>query len=198
VWLNGQDIAGGPAANRGLYVGSFRTTSTTTTCDSGGMAGGILVGARRFLWNQYNRDLAPLSVLSNSAGYAYNSTTWRLVGATSFPFGCHEVLSGQEDTWIDLRLECMGYLASMPNPMWVGIGRNSLTAPLANTASIAAYNAGASAIYSPISAQHCALAPLGYTFYAWLESAQATGTCLFVHQPSGQALPSGMTGWWWR
>jgi hypothetical protein len=198
VWLNAYNIAGGPAANCGLYVGSFRTISTTQTCDSGGMAGTDLVGARRFLWNQYNRDLAPLSVLSHSNGYSYNSTTWRLVAGQSFPSGCHEVLSGQPDTWIDLRLETVCYLESSPNPMWVGIGRNTLTAPLANTANIAAYNASASGIYTPASTQHRALAPLGYTFYAWLESAQATGTCLYVHQDPGQPLPSGMTGWWWR
>lgn len=51
-----------------LYLGTFRATATTTTEDS---------NAKRFLFNQYNRDSRRLYVQEATGSWAYTSAAWR-------------------------------------------------------------------------------------------------------------------------
>jgi len=50
------------------YLGTFRTTSTTTTEDS---------ETRRFLWNMYNRTRKNLTMIKTTATYTYTTIAWR-------------------------------------------------------------------------------------------------------------------------
>lgn len=56
------------------YVGTFRTTSTTTTEDS---------AAKRFLWNASNRVSRVMAVPHTTDNYTYSTATWRQANADS-------------------------------------------------------------------------------------------------------------------
>lgn len=58
-----------------LYLGTFRTTSTTTTEDSYG--GAHQAGGKRFLWNYYNRALRAIAVKDTTDSWTYSTATWR-------------------------------------------------------------------------------------------------------------------------
>lgn len=62
-------VKSGAATRR--YVGTFRTTSTTTTEDS---------VTKRFLWNYYNRVPRYLAKQSAATSWLYNTGSWRVSG----------------------------------------------------------------------------------------------------------------------
>jgi hypothetical protein len=65
------------------YVGTFRTNSTTTTCDT---AGSTTASAKRFLFNQYmpNRVLRPCAVNDPTASWTFtNAPLWRQANANA-------------------------------------------------------------------------------------------------------------------
>jgi hypothetical protein len=65
-----------------LYLGTFRTTSTTTTEDS--QRGEVSqTGGKRFLWNYYNRVLRSASVFDGTNTWAYNTGTVRQANAAA-------------------------------------------------------------------------------------------------------------------
>lgn len=66
--INGDTVA----ALSGTYLGTIRTTGTTTTEDS---------LANRLVWNQYNRRQRPIKKTVADASYAYTTSTWRNVNA---------------------------------------------------------------------------------------------------------------------
>ena len=59
-----------------LYLGTFYTDSTTTTCDT---IGGTTsqTGGKRFLWNLYNQVLKSLKVIDTTNSWTYDTATWR-------------------------------------------------------------------------------------------------------------------------
>jgi microcystin-dependent protein len=77
IWVNKIAITNGPAAQRGTYVGTVRTNSTSTvdfnlgSTASGGGAALINV------WNAYNRVSIRANVADSTASWSYASTTWR-------------------------------------------------------------------------------------------------------------------------
>lgn len=64
------------------YLGTFRTTSTTTTEDS---AGGTVsqTGGKRFLWNAYNRVDRHIAVIDTTSSWTYAVSTWRSANNTT-------------------------------------------------------------------------------------------------------------------
>jgi len=79
LWVNKYDIANGPAARRGTYVGTIVTNgSSQVDFKFGGSASGgdeAIIG----IWNAYNR-VAVAGVVQNSvANWLYSSTTRRAV-----------------------------------------------------------------------------------------------------------------------
>lgn len=59
-----------------LFLGTFRTTSATTTEDSGG---GVTtqVPGNRLLWNLYNPDLCEMAYFDSTATWSYTSPAYR-------------------------------------------------------------------------------------------------------------------------
>jgi hypothetical protein len=94
IWTNKQAITNGPAANRGIYVGSIRTDgSGTLSVSFGGSTNGGVLG-RLYVWNMYNRKQATVLV-SDTTSYTYSSSTVRSAhgsanNAITFLFGFAE------------------------------------------------------------------------------------------------------------
>lgn len=64
-----------------LYVGTFMTTSTTTTEDSYG--GAHQAGGKRFLFNAYNRVARSIAVIDTTNSWTYTTATWRQANAAA-------------------------------------------------------------------------------------------------------------------
>jgi len=75
--VNRYAITNGPAANSGLYLGTIRTTqSSTIDFRTGGIAANgspALIG----VWNAYNQETINLFVGDSVHSWQYNSSTWR-------------------------------------------------------------------------------------------------------------------------
>lgn len=147
-----------------LYLGTFRTTSTTSTEDS---------AVKRFLWNNYNRRSKILSKFETTTSWTYSSTTWRQARASSA--NQVEIVVGlsEDNMWLQVSAECsaVGY------GMFLAIGVNSNTAIAANTvigmSSIQA-NAPGVTVSSAISA-YIEVPAVGRNYYTWLECANTNG-----------------------
>lgn len=83
LWFNTNAITNGPAAGRGLYVGTIGTNGSAQyeyivgAGSSGGTAGSLLV------WNLFNRRWESTTVTDNGANYNYSSTTIRQARASA-------------------------------------------------------------------------------------------------------------------
>jgi hypothetical protein len=77
--VNANAITNGPAANRGLYVGTIRTNGTTTL-DMFTAASGTGTGCLSSLhvWNYYNRVAFGCMSKDTSGSHTYSSTTVRM------------------------------------------------------------------------------------------------------------------------
>jgi len=66
--IQGYLVSSGNSAQR--YLGTFRTTATTTTEDS---------KAKRFLWNMYNRVPREIRNYESTTAWSYGTSTWRAI-----------------------------------------------------------------------------------------------------------------------
>jgi hypothetical protein len=162
------------------YVGSFRTTSTTTTEDS---------NAKRFVWNQYNQVQKKLKVIDTTDSWTYNSLTVRQAnGSTANQVA---VITGELGNCAELQLSVTygseGLLA------YIAIGVNSTTvfSDLPGTCSSAIINQAHAFLRDH--------SRLGYTYYAWLEMVSIAATTKTFYGDNGGTTPlqSGMVGRHW-
>jgi len=163
------------------YLGTFHTTSTTTTEDS---------VAKRLLWNYANRVDRPLRVTQGGANsWTYTLATLRQARAAAgnqlaVVVGVAEVaiavsVVGQFDN------SGTGYA-------YVAIGEDSITA--AHAASVHALQTCPSAnLAMAVTAALRTLPAVGFHYYSWLEYAQATGTTTW-YGLQGVGTLSGITG----
>lgn len=189
VYVNNVAITSGPGAKAGRYLGSFRTTSTTTTEDS---MGGVTtqVGGKRFLWNAQQRVRRPLLVLDTADSWAYGTNTWRVQNGATAPNNCVEVLAGLAQGAVEAENRGVVYVASnVSAAAMVGIGLNSSSAPSGLVQPV--YYAAATPLYSPISAGYRGMLPLGYSYLARLEKG-ADGTSTFRGDDGGNGTQSGL------
>jgi hypothetical protein len=170
-----------------LYLGTFRTTSTTTTEDSmGGSAS--QTGGKRFLWNYYNRVTRQLAVFDSTSTWAYTTATWRAANAIS---------ANRVEMVIGLDEEAM----SASCVATVGLQNNSsgtsakITLALDTTAvpwnglAAGAYVNGTTVNRIPLTAAFARTVRPGYHWLQWLEMGTDT-TCTF--SGSFSAVQSGV------
>jgi hypothetical protein len=165
------------------YVGTFRTTSTTTTEDS---------NAKRFVWNMHNKVTRKLKIID--ATNTWNHTnTWRQANgnaANQVEIVCG--LAGDSLLQIIATGHSRNTTGGTSAGMYTGIGIGSTTVSSADV-----YGLGQSAVASIIIQTVAALytpAPLGYQYYAWLEESTVTGTTTWLGDNGGTSMQSGMVG----
>lgn len=77
IWVNKVAITNGPAARRGLYVGSIRTNASAQidwSLGSGAAGGGV---ANMTIWNAYNQVEHQINVRDTTASWIYATATTR-------------------------------------------------------------------------------------------------------------------------
>lgn len=164
------------------YLGTFHTTSTTTTEDS---------LTKRLLWNYYNR--VPRSMKRIEATASWNYTTATVRQANAAVANQLAVVIGVAEDAAYFEVVVTGSSSATSYGV-AGIGEDSTTTFHTSSVAAPAQSALANAV-APGRATLRIVPAVGYHFYAWLEWAQAAGT--FTWWSSGWGPTSnnaGMTG----
>jgi hypothetical protein len=161
------------------YLGTLRTTSTTTTEDS---------ATKRFLWNYYNRVPRILQVTDATASWSYSTASWRQANnSSSNQVGMVVGMAG-----VTLHLEADAVRSNTSAALGAtGIGIGSTSA--LGSGVLASANANAASSNATSHARYHGVPTLGYSYYAWLEYGSGAGTDTW-YGTSGQIV-SGLTGW---
>jgi len=150
------------------YLGTFRTTATTTTEDS---------AAKRFVWNYYNRVPRPMRKLVTTT-WTYATASWRQANAdTTMQL---DFVQGVAESLIEAQV-AVNFTVTV-NGASLGIGLDSTTSPSTSaTASQPANGSTMVAFYrdTPVAGRHTLV---------WLEFGSTGGTF------GGNSLSIGMTG----
>lgn len=185
VYVNAVSISGGPAAKAGRYLGTIRTTSTTTTEDS---------LANRLVWNAHSRRPRPVRVTESANSWTVGA--WRYVNNSAA--NRVEVIQGlPPDSLIDLTalLLMEGYDLSPPAYIGVtGIGYDSASAPVSGCLYSSVYSALSAGIKVAATAALVHYPALGWHYYSWLEDYVTTATT--AYGDDGGVVASGMSGVW--
>ena len=163
------------------YLGTIRTTATTTTEDS---------AAKRFVWNAYNQQHRRMSVKETTASWTYSTATWRQVRAqTTNQVAAVIGLSGPA-VWLDAWAIVSSTSAGHDVP--TGIGLDSTSAPAANCWGMQGQSQGAQAVF-PVAFYRDVLA-LGYHYFAWIERGVGSGTQTWFGEDATPIRRSGLNG----
>lgn len=173
------------------YLGTFRTTSTTTTEDS------VL---KRFLSNAYNKSPRKLKVTDTTTTWTYNSLTWRQVRATAAN-KC-EVVLGLAENLVELYAQNtsenyskaggnVGSIAGIGVDWTSGQGQEDLQSEggyLSNSV------LAAGPLYSVPQAFYQAIPAVGYHSFTWLEACLFANTTNFFGGDGTTTMASGLNG----
>ena len=148
-----------------LLLGTFYTTSTTTTEDS---------KTSRYLCNVYNVRSRLLQVTEATANWNYNTFTWR--SANNNTSNRVRVLTSVPGPLLDLQVVQRAYGSATAIATWVSIGAGSTSAPSSN----ATLGARTGVEVLGMLASLKAASPVGAQYYQWLERGHGSGTSTFI------------------
>lgn len=164
------------------YLGTFYTSSTTTTEDT---------DAKRFLWNYYNRVQRKMKVFESTSSWTYTTSTWRQARATTT--NQLDFIIGWDEVVVDASVG-VSYGNGSGASAEVSIGLDSTTTPSADCLltvgpPINGTNAG-------ISNRYVGRPGIGRHILVWLEFSSNVGTTTF-YAASGLTAnnTSGIIGW---
>lgn len=184
VYVNAVSIASGPGAKAGRYLGTIRTTATTTTEDS---------AAKRLVWNAQTRARRAVRVVETTNSWTVDA--WRYVNNSSA--NRIEVVVGLADDVIDLTaiLLMEGKDASTPAYRGVtGIGYDSSAAPVSGCLYSSVYHGQSHSVITAAAAALVHAPALGWHYYAWLEDYVTTAAA--AYGDDGGVVQSGLSGVW--
>lgn len=177
-YRDGVLVKGGDATRR--YMGTFRTTATTTTEDS---------AAKRFLWNWNHRVPRNMVRKESTSTWTYTTNSWRLANGSSANI-LDFVVGVAGDA---VSATCYG-TAKNGN----GVAHVSVAVSFDNTASPSSFNINSSPVGDVTGVDMCMQASYsgipsqGRHYLGWLETSSAVGTTTWSGA-SGEAN-SGIVG----
>jgi hypothetical protein len=149
------------------YMGTFYTTSTTTTEDS---------AQNRYLWNYYNRVPRAMRRVDATASWTYTTATIRQANASTSN-QLNFVLGRSEDV-VDVTVKAQASNSTGGASLTTGIGIDTTSA---NTdIFFSTFSTGGAGTSVTNSARHCALVAEGRHYACWTESSSVTGTTTWV------------------
>lgn len=163
IQTNANAITNGPAADRGTYVGTFRTSATNTVEDT---------LTQRFVWNAYNRRERALYKTDGTASWNYTLNAWRPFNG-SFA-NAIEYVSGSSSMPIDVTVKTGSVNSNATSvTRGVAVGVDSSVTP---SGVISTTAGGASSIRDDHTARYSGVPGLGYHIIWPIEASAATGT----------------------
>jgi hypothetical protein len=186
-YVNKVAITNGPAARKGLYVGTIRSDGSAQINDS---------YAKRHVWNTYNRVLRPMRVFEAANSWTYNTATVRQANANAanqldFVRGLDE-----DAVWGEAYVASWGNNnAANTSTYQTSIGLDSTTARFDPSSSVLTANYTNAGSQGPQVASYEGFPGLGRHTLVWLEYASTTTTTTIVGD-SGSATEraSGIYG----
>lgn len=189
IYLNKYDIANGPAANRGLFVGTICTDGSTqlnVMLAPAAAAGGS--NNRVDIWNMFNRVHAASTCRDSTNTWTYTTLTFRsLNGSNSnrITFAC----GINEDA---IRAVVVANASSTTaDPAYAAIGLNSVTVQSGLVGTISVNGGAGNAIGS-----YAGLPGLGRRFVQALEASTAAGTTTWYGDNGSTFMQSGIQLHW--
>lgn len=170
------------------YLGTLRTTSTTTTEDS---------AAKRFVWNAYNQQRRLMkNATETTDSWTYTTATFRQANANAA--NQLDYVSGDASTLVEVDLAALVNTtiaeSSGGNIATVGIGVDSTSVNSAQT-----YGTNIDRTATKTYAKYAGTPGVGRHFLAWLEYSGATGTTTwFGDAGSPTAYQSAIIGTIWN
>jgi hypothetical protein len=167
-YVNKVDISNGPAARKGLYVGTIRSDGSAQINDS---------YAKRHVWNMYNRVTRAMRVFESANSWTYNTATVRQANANAanqldFVRGLDE-----DSVWCEAYVSSWGNSNAANSATYqTSIGLDSTTARFDPSASTLTANYTNGGSQGPQVASYEGLPGLGKHTLVWLESASTTAT----------------------
>lgn len=178
ILTNRYAITNGPIANKGTYVGSFRSDGSSQMNDT---------TARRNVWNLHNRVIRHLLAHDTTDTWNYTTATWREAnGSTTVGTARVEMMRGLDEDNVNARvispvLNASNVIAA------AGIGLDSVTV---NSALI--FGGMAQAVAVPNLAEYNGMPGLGYHYLNRLEISTASGTTTWYGDNGSTMIKSGM------
>jgi hypothetical protein len=167
------------------YLGTFYTTATTTTEDS---------GAQRYLWNAENRVLRPLQRFETTGTWTW-ATGLTYHQANAAAANQVALIVGLLEDAIRIHLSVKGETSSAGDSALAAIGEDSTTAPIA-TAGAASGKSESASVSKALVAEFVGLpSAVGRHAYVWLEAVTG-GTATFYGAVTSTILRNryGLTG----
>lgn len=163
-WVNKIAITNGPAARRGLYLGTIRSDGSAQVNDS---------AALRHVWNMFNRVARPMRAIETATSWDYTTLTLRQANAnTSNQLDC---VIGMADVQVSAEVHAAfrNSDANGANAL-VGVGLDSTSALAAGC--INSYAHSLSGDVNSTGAAWKGYPGIGRHYITWLEASVAVGT----------------------
>jgi hypothetical protein len=165
--VNKVAITNGPAARRGLYVGTIRSDSSSQINDS---------IAKRHVWNTYNRVRRSMQALDATATWNYSTASFRQANAASTN-QIDFVLGLSEDSVTARASGSMSNSTATARSGYVGIGLDSTTVNSAGLSPLFQGGGGGPSMGVAASfAFYESIPSIGRHYLAWLEKGDGTDT----------------------
>lgn len=173
VWMNNVAITNGPAASRGIYVGSI-TTNASNQVDmmfapaaaAGGSANHL------YLWNYYNRIDISSMCRDSTNSWTYTTKTWQSADASTSNRISYTL--GLNEDSITAAYNAFASNGSNNVAIYAGIGLDVTNAM--SGISVPGYTAAASAFVGPVGLFRGFSGGIGLRFVQALEASAATNT----------------------
>jgi len=182
-YVNKVAITNGPAARRGLYVGTVRSDGSAQINDS------LLL---RHIWNNYNRVCRPMRAIDATNSWTYTTASYRQANASTA--NQLDYLAGLSEDCVSARVDAYAANTGVINSaaMGVGVGVDSTTVNSAQI-TITPNVVVANGVTTP-SAIYRGYPGIGRHFLAWLEYSTASGTTTWSGDANITTLQTGITG----
>ncbi len=188
---NGIFVKSGATTRR--YLGTIRTTGTTTTEDSGGITGTTQTGGKRFVWNYYNRVERAMTVIDTVDSFSYTTNTWRQYnGAAGNKV---ELVIGQAEDSFTAEASS-GVITTTGGTGWIGIGLDATSSPSGiRTWMFIDSGAGGGPALGRYVGQ---FTTAGYHYIAWLQKGSGAGGTTWFGDAGGDGTQAGLTTRTWN
>lgn len=178
-WVNKVAITNGPAARRGLYVGTVRTDGSAVVNDT---------LAKRHMWNTYGRVARPMKAVDTTNSWTYSTATFRQANNSSANQLDYVVGLAEDQVTASVYVTCLNDSTNVPSTAGVGVDSTS-----ANSALVFGGWSGTVAA-RPNHAWYRGVPGIGRHFLAWLEWATALGNTTWFGDDGGVATQAGILG----
>lgn len=165
------------------YLGSFRTTAVAGQTEDS--------LAKRHVWNWCNQKARPLRVTDLTNSWTYSLAPYQQARAsTANQLG---VVVGVQEVPVEIEVDAQFSDGSGAAQCYIGIGENSTTVNKVGALN-SKNNSYAAGSLNQLTAMLKTMAPLGYTFYVWLEGSATGGTTTWYGDDGGVITQSGIQG----